>query len=121
MSRSIAPIAGRLAKLLALLASDQPGEVLATLAALRRALDGAGLDFNDLAEAIGRLASSEPAGWNELVEACLSHAEMLSERDRAFLNGVRPRVLFGGEPSEAQKKWLRDIWKRVLPSVEEAA
>jgi len=121
MSRSLAPVAGRIAKLLPLLASDQPGEVVAAISALRRTLAAAGLDLNDLAGAVERLADLAPQDWGELVELCLAHAELLSDRDWRFVNGVRPRVLLGGDPSEAQKQWLRDIWKRVLQSIEQEA
>ena len=46
----------RLGRLLRLLGSDQPGEVVAAAAALRRALAGVGADLNDLGDAIERPA-----------------------------------------------------------------
>lgn len=42
-------IDARLGRLLPRLASDAPGEVVATVAAIRRTLDRAGLDLHDLA------------------------------------------------------------------------
>lgn len=44
----------RLRKLLPLLTSDQPGEVAATVAAILRALTGAGASIHDLVAALGR-------------------------------------------------------------------
>ena len=46
----------RLGQFVRLLASDQPGEVVAAAAALRRALAGVGADLNDLGDAIERPA-----------------------------------------------------------------
>lgn len=43
----------RLKKFVALLSSDQPGEVAAAAAAISRALQGAGKNWHDLAESIG--------------------------------------------------------------------
>lgn len=42
-------LTGKLGRLLPRLASDAPGEVVATVAAIRRTLDRAGLDLHDLA------------------------------------------------------------------------
>ena len=47
----------RLGKLLTMLASPAPGEVMATVEALRRTLDRAGLDLHDLA---ARLTAPQP-------------------------------------------------------------
>ena len=44
----------RLRKLLPMLTSDQPGEVLATVAAILRALSGAGASIHDLVAALGK-------------------------------------------------------------------
>jgi len=45
----------RLRKLLPMLTSDQPGEVTATVAAILRALNGAGASIHDLVAALGEL------------------------------------------------------------------
>ncbi len=47
-AEAFAPILDRLSKLLPRLASDQPGEVVATVAAIGRTLAGAKLDWHDL-------------------------------------------------------------------------
>ena len=44
----------RLSKLLAMLSSDRPGEVAATVSAIGRTLKSAGLDWNDLARSVGQ-------------------------------------------------------------------
>ena len=46
------PVAERLAKLLRLLASDRDGEVVAAVTALKKTLEGAGLDHHDLADMV---------------------------------------------------------------------
>lgn len=48
----LAPVARRLMKLIPRLASNHDGEVVATVEAIRKALDGAGLSFHDLAAVI---------------------------------------------------------------------
>jgi len=53
-------LGARLGKLLALLGSDRDGEVLATVAALRRVLEGAGCDFTDLANALAEPEGAPP-------------------------------------------------------------
>jgi len=56
---AIEPLRPRLAKLIPRLASDQDGEVIATVRAIARVLQTAGLDFHDLAQAV----SGAPAPW----------------------------------------------------------
>jgi hypothetical protein len=46
------PVAGTISKLVALLGSDQPGEVLSTVKVLIRTLKAEGLDLHDLAAAV---------------------------------------------------------------------
>lgn len=52
MSAGLAAIGPRLAKLLPMLGSDQPGEVMAAVQAIGRTLSGAGLDWHNLAALI---------------------------------------------------------------------
>lgn len=52
MSAAIDTVAPKLGKLIPLLGSNHDGEVLSAAAAIRRTLDNAGLDLNDLAETI---------------------------------------------------------------------
>ena len=62
MSRSLPPtVLPRVGQLLRMLGSDQPGEVVAAVGALRRTLVGAGVDLHDLAATVERpVAVSEP-------------------------------------------------------------
>lgn len=60
-----AAVVTRLTKFLALLGSDQDGEVLAAAAAIKRTLKTEGLNYNDLAQALGAAApqARQPPGW----------------------------------------------------------
>jgi hypothetical protein len=99
----------QIGKLLAMLASDQDGEVLAAVAAIKRCLAGAKLDLNDLARAITGAAvpaaMPRPApppwrapvreeegdgdrGWRPATEMELM---MLADLLREGLDGLRPR------------------------------
>ena len=59
MTTALTTIAPKLGKLIPLLASDKPGEVVATAAAITRTLKQAGADWHDLVKALGR---AEPPG-----------------------------------------------------------
>lgn len=63
MSDALAPIAGKLAKFIRMLSSDQDGDVIAAAHAIMRALRGAGADIHALAGRIekpnGRLSEME--------------------------------------------------------------
>jgi hypothetical protein len=52
VSDALAPIAGRLAKLIRLLASDKNGELVAAVHAIKRTLESGGLDLHTLADGI---------------------------------------------------------------------
>ena len=49
---ALAPITGKLGKLVRLLGSDRPGEVIAAVAAIKRTLESASLDIHALADGI---------------------------------------------------------------------
>src|SRR3954452_7385985 len=49
---ALASIAPKISKLIPMLGSDKPGEIIATAAAIGRTLKGVGRDFHDLALAI---------------------------------------------------------------------
>jgi hypothetical protein len=105
---ALAPIAPRLAKLVALLSSDKDGEVLGAVEAMRRLLATVDSDFHDLARA---LAGEAPADddWRQLIGRLLEEADRLSDRDYDFLLSMRRHIALGREPSPRQQKWLRDI------------
>ena len=79
--KTIAPeVRDKLAKLVPRLASDQDGEVVATVAAIRRVLQSAALDLHDLAETIRR----PPDVVTRYVTAGPSHAPARRRTRRAY-------------------------------------
>jgi hypothetical protein len=135
---SIAPIADKLAKPARLLSSDNAAEVAAVGRALMRTLRENGPDIYDLAQVIEggdkkfsesealeiyqqafahgqRSVQTNPRApsWLEIVEHCYDAFDRLSERDQSFIRSIRPRIRLGGEPSEKQAKWLKDVYRRV--------
>ena len=61
MSGALAPIADKLGKFIRLLSSDRDGEVIAAAHAMRRVLQGAGLDVHALADQVEK----PPGNFNE--------------------------------------------------------
>ena len=111
----LAPDLGaKLGRLLPRLASDSPGEVNATVQAIRRTLGRAGLDLHDLA---ARLAEPpQPAqrkapgdDLRAMAEALADALDRLTPKQAAFIR-TACRLLAGGRPlSVKQAKWLRDL------------
>ena len=120
-------IGGRIAKLLPVLASDQPGEVAAAAAAITRTLNTAGLDWHTLAavvEAEGKrqaapifsFASLPPrtarkqiamlARWPELTAAQRGRMEQMRE----WLHGKPPQERLPA----ASVAFLDDLWRRAF-------
>ena len=72
MTTALTTIAPKLGKLIPLLASDKPGEVVATAAAITRTLKQAGADWHDLAKVLGRAeppARVEPVCWRDIPQS----------------------------------------------------
>ena len=140
---TLAPIADKLGKLIRLLSSDKDGEVLAAARAIGRTLNGEKLTIHDLAERLaaggakftesdaeeiyrrgkadGRREADHDTGfrsvdeptWNEIARACEAASGKLNERERKFVSDMVARTVRGGDPTEKQAKWLRDIYARV--------
>jgi hypothetical protein len=110
MTTALATIGTTVGKLIRLLDSDRDGEVLGAARAIRRVLEGAGLDFHDLARAIEVPGPPIPPEWRDMATFCRKHAQSLTERERAF---VLSMVKWRGEPSERQIDWLLAIFERV--------
>lgn len=132
---TLAPIAGKLARLVRLLASDKPGEVNAAAAAIVRTLRSAGGDIHLLAAHVEgaeppTAAYSAGAGrrrpdhrdfhhagaapdWAAIAGFCVGRAARLTDRERAFVENVALWISSGGEPSERQGAWLRAIRARL--------
>ena len=84
----LAPIAGKLGKLIRLLSSDKDGEVLGAVGAIKRTLKSANLDVHDLA---GLVENGRAAGFDGFV---LKDAY---ERGKALVTKMRqliPRQMF---------------------------
>lgn len=58
-----ADLSERLAKLIPMLATDQPGEIVATVLAIRRALDANGMDLHDLVKCLGARPAFDPVEY----------------------------------------------------------
>lgn len=102
---------GQLLRLL--LGSDKPGEIVATAAALKRALHSAGLDHHRLAAVVetGLAAPAEKAteqaadtmDWRSVAWELYHHRDLLSPKEAAFVAKV---VTYRRSPSERQLDWL---------------
>lgn len=111
-------ITPRLRQLLLLLSSDQPGEVGAAAAAIKRTLRNGGCDFHDLVAGLiaspslapNSQADSDDGDWRAIRDFCLKHEMHLREREREFLSSLRK---WRGNPTEKQLDWLTAIYKRV--------
>jgi hypothetical protein len=114
----------KLGKLLSLaLISDQDGEVLGALAALRRALTACGLGPHDLVDAFERGAqpfasptTEDHFERDERSDAwfCFYRRNLLSPKERAFIENVVRR---SAPLSAKQRKWIFDIADRLSAEV----
>jgi hypothetical protein len=138
----LTPIADKLSKLIRMLSSDRDGEIVAAVHGIRRTLQGAGCDIHDLANAITKPATKgssdraktngntdkttrtngghqqqhhKEADWHSIARACQANPNVYrGEREREFINDMVRRAAFGGDLSEKQKKWLLDIYSRII-------
>jgi hypothetical protein len=120
MSTSIARVeTGKLAKLLRLaFGSDQDGEIVAAVAALKRSLASAGLDPHYIVDAFERGAQPmtivdhrddpEPDADDDrsAIWFPFHRRYSLTPRDRQFIEGL---TRWRGPLSINQQKWLRDV------------
>lgn len=113
---SLSPITPRLAKLLPLLASDQPGEVVATAAAIGRTLAGAGLSWHDLVAALdpppGRTVRPGPSATpnTRVMAETLWRCQRLTEWEQGFVGSVLDQLKRARGLSERQVATLRKIY-----------
>jgi hypothetical protein len=117
----ISTIAPKLQKLLLMLSSDQPGEVVAAAAAIKRTLRTAGADFHDLARGLIATATSsssssstsssrEDRDWRPLHAYCKCHLDELSSREQDFMSTLDR---WKGNITERQRTWLEAIHDRL--------
>lgn len=114
----------RLGRLLPRLASDAPGEVVATVQAIRRTLDRAGLDLHDLAQRLTEAprpvqpeprkpephAQRERADLLAMAQWLRLHAlDRLTARQADFVATAARLLTAGRTLTPKQAKWLRDL------------
>jgi hypothetical protein len=116
-------LAGKLSRLIPRLASDHDGEIIATVAAIRRTLDRAGLSLHDLAarlaeatpirqEAKPQPKQADPHLAEHLARArwLLDHAgDDLTERQRAFVANAIRLLDAGHTLTDKQAGWLTGL------------
>ena len=117
---ALAPISNKLKALIPRLASDKPGEVAATAAAITRQLSKAGADWHDLAD---RLTAPEPATEDDAPAVFTEYAEAvewllasdcgdLTAREIDFLESMWG-ILRKWPPKPKQAAWIRDLVERL--------
>jgi hypothetical protein len=136
-----AAAADRLSKLLRMLSSNQPGEIVNAARALMRTLESAGSDIHELVERLikggklsdadmqrlyeagytdGRRAaeSNQPAtfedvepNWHQIAKECMERERFRDSREREFVEDMVKWTVYR-KPSEKQGKWLHSIWMR---------
>ena len=127
MTTSLSTIGPRLAKLLPLLSSDQPGEVVATARAIGQTLQRGGMDWHDLAALIsgeGKRQAAPAFTFANLASraarkqiALLAGRPTVSLQDRIRLE--RLRQWLQGQPApvrlpEDQVQWLDGLWREAF-------
>jgi hypothetical protein len=122
VSSRISEIAPRLEKLVLMLSSDQPGEVVAAAAAIRRTLETVGADWHDLTRELtkpvapshdrsrGENYDSDRSGWRPLHAYCRRHLDALSAREQDFIATLDT---WRGNVTEKQLAWLIAIHGRL--------
>ena len=122
MSSRISAIAPKLEKLVLMLSSDQPGEVVAAAAAIKHTLRTADADFHDLARGLTGTATSsssssstssssrEDRDWRPLHAYCKCHLDELSSREQDFMSTLDR---WKGNITERQRAWLEAIHDRL--------
>ena len=116
-ARTISKLEPKLQRLLLLLSSDQPGEVVAAAAAIKRTLKSAGCDFHDLVAGLSSLPRThEPRQghdedfWRAMRDFCLARRSLLRGRELAFLTNLGD---WRGDLTKKQNDWLSGILERL--------
>jgi hypothetical protein len=109
----------KLAKLIRLaLISDEAGEILGAIAAVRRMLAASNLDAHWLADIIERGASPSAPSISPNAQGddrssiwwCWHHRDRLSPKEARF---VETSTRWRGTISDRQRQWLRDICDKL--------
>ena len=119
---ALSDLAPRLSKLIPRLASNHDGEVVATVAAIRRTLEADGLDLHDLAEAIGKPpepkviyrtepARADPSRSHQMdARRCLQSGIAWKPKEAQFLRQMAEQLR---RPTEKQRDWLDGLLDRT--------
>lgn len=118
MSTALATVeTERLAKLLRLIfGSDQDGEIVAAVAAVRRILAASDVDHHWLADrltapiALAAVDNCEDRDDRSDAWFCFHRRNMLSPKERAFIENIVAR---SAPLSSKQRKWLHDICDKL--------
>jgi hypothetical protein len=120
---ALAIVAPKLSKLIPLLGSDQPGEVVAAATAIHGLLKKAGCDFHDLVAIIEKPspAARSRTDFHEpdrpeihvMAEFCCRHMAILKDKERLFVQQMQRNAALGWRISERQEKWLADIYTKL--------
>ena len=110
---------GKLSRLIPRLATDSDGEVLATVAAIRRTLDRAGMDLYDLAARLATDAprpvrqaphTPDPATLFEMAGWLHSRARnRLTAKQADFVASAARLLAAGRALTPKQTQWLRNL------------
>jgi hypothetical protein len=102
----------RLAKLCGMLGSAHAGERAAAALKADQLVRAAGQTWHDVIEpqaAVPRRSGS--LDWRELLETCLRHSEMFSQREQQFMFSMQR---WRGAPTPKQADWLVALAERVV-------
>ncbi len=117
----------KLGRLLPMLSSPVPGEVVATAAAIGRTLNRAGMDWHDLAKRLivpaqphfqhAKTRPYRPQGGDDPLAAMAAWLDKyalhrLTENQCDFVQNVRRIMAMGRALSPAQIQYLRDLYHR---------
>jgi hypothetical protein len=127
-------VAAKIGKMIRLLASDIDGEVLSAVAALQRALAGAGADLHELAAMIenytevdldgaydlgyevGRAAqatpspaAAKPVDWRAMALYCAGRLDKVAPKHRPFVITMKNLPAWK-RPTSKQQKYIRDLY-----------
>jgi hypothetical protein len=128
---ALIPVAEKLSKLIPRLATNHDGEIVATVAAIGRTLQSAGLDFHDLAAALREEPSppevvvpyrdrepdaQPPMGSDWISAACWCRDAddgRLTPWERSFVRSLLDQLRRKPRPSARQARVLNDIFRRL--------
>jgi hypothetical protein len=118
------PFETKLGKLIRLLGSDKPGEVVAAANAINRSLQSAGMDIHRLADAVASVPlgpqrspdssdADDQSRWRDIRNFCADRAEFLTKRELQFIASM---ANWRGRPTPKQLNWLLMIERRIRHS-----